>query len=320
MKNIFKIIFIGFLFFSCTSNSNKQIPDNIKLGYIPYSADLPFFVALDNDYFKKNGLNITPIESKNTSEAMDLVLSGRTIGSMGNSFSALFAIHAIDTNQIKLINVSSEITEDDRFISFILVGNDSKINSVDQLKGKVIATDKGISQLIWVKLYLKEQGINPDKDLTIMQESSENLLDGLKTNQYDAIFVFEPYGTIAVEKNLGKVFQPFFRKIIMNPFPAGGAVLSTKFINEYPQAAKLIIKSLDEAIEFINKNPQKAKESLIKYTPIDSTISRKSNIYYWWASSDIKEKQIQDLVNIMYDNGIIEKRIDATTLIYSEHE
>ena len=106
----------------------------------------------------------------------------------------------------------------------------------------------------------------------------------------------------------------------MNPFPAGGATLSTDFIKKYPDAAKLIIKSLDEAIDFINKNPQKAKESLIKYTPVDSLIALKSHIYYWWASSDIKENQIQNLANILYKNNIINMKVNTKNMIYSNHE
>lgn len=316
MKRLLKLSFIVLLLFSCTSRQNKQIPDTIKLGYIPYSADLPLFVAIDKGYFKKNGLNVIPVESKNSSEALDLVLTGKTNGAMGNSFSTLFSIYSKDSNKIKLVNVSSEMEEGNRFISYILVNNKSTINSIDQLKGKVIGTGKGTSQLLWVKLYLLEQGIDPVKDITIMQESPENLLDGLKTNQYNAIFIFEPYGTIAISNKIGKVFKPFFRKNIINPFPAGGATLSVDFIQKYPMAAKLIIESLDKAIEFINRNPQEAKKSLIKYTPIDSVIALNSNIYYWWPSSDIKEKQIQDLADILFKNRIIKKHINVKNLIY----
>lgn len=320
MKNLLKLLAVTLLLFSCISKQNKQIPDNIKLGYVPYSADLPFFVAMENGYFKKNGLNVIPVKSKNSSEAMDLVLTGKTAGAMGNSFSTLFSIYAKDTNKISLINVSSEMEEGNRYISYILVSDKSKIKSIEQLKGKTIGTGKGSSQMLWVKLFLIEEGLNPEKDITIMQESSENLLDGLQTNQYNAIFIFEPYATIAISKKMGKIFQPFFRKIIMNPFPAGGATLSNYFINKYPEASKLIVKSLDEAIDFINKNPQESKKYLIKYTPVDSTIAMKSHIYHWWASTDIKKYQVQKLANILNKNGIIKKKININSMIYSNNE
>ncbi len=319
-KSIVLFISIILLFLGCSKDENKTIPDEIKFSYIPFSADLPFFVALNNGYFKKNNLYIKPIECKNSSEALDLVLSGKTVGSMGNSFSVLFSIHAIDKNKIRLINVSSEFEEGNRFTTFILIGNGSDIKTINDLKGKVIGAGKGLSQLLWVKLFLQKHNIIPETDLTIIQESSENLLGGLKTNQFKAIFVFEPYGTIGLMNNIGKEFQPFFRKFIMNPFPAGGAVLSKDFIDKYPTAAKLVVKSLDEAIDFINKNPIEAKKSLIEYTPSDSLIAVKSNIYYWWSSVDIKDKQIQKLADIMYDNSLFDNKIYTKNLIYGKND
>lgn len=316
IKNVLQLLCILFLFFSCNSKQGEKIPEEIKLAYIPYSADLPFFVAIDNGYFKKNGLNIKPILAKNTSEALDLVLSEQAVGSMGNSFSVLFSIHSKDSNQIRLINVSAEIEDNNRFSTYILTGNSTHILTAKDLIGKRIGTEKGLSQVVWVNLYLQKNGISPKNDVTIIEEDAENLLNGLKTNQFDAIFVFEPYGTIGLLNKCGKEFQPFFRKSIMNPFPAGGAVISKKFIDKYPVAADLVIKSLDEAIEFINKNPELAKKSLVRYTPIDSIIAMKSNIYFWWSSTDIKSNTVKELSDIMFQNKVITKKIDVYSLIY----
>ena len=291
------------------------IPPEIKLAYIPYSADLPFFVAMDKGYFTKRGLNITPIKCKNSSEALDLVLANKAVGAMGNSFSVLFSIQAKNSNIIKLINVSTETEELDRFTGFILVKSDSELKGVKNLKNKKIGTGKGASQLLWVQLYLMNLGLDPKKDVFIEQEGSESLLDALHSGQLDAIFIFEPYASIGISKGIAKILAPFFRKSIINPFPAGGATISKEFYKKYPKAANLLIEALDEAIELINSNPEEAKLSLINYTPLEKEFALKSQIYYWWTSKDVKHEPIQKLADILTDNKLLKTEINIQQMV-----
>ena len=154
-------------------SSHNQPAKPVRLAYIPYSADLPFFVAMENGYFKEAGVEVEPISCKSSSEALDLVLAGKADGAMGNSFSVLFSIHAKNPNTIRLVNVSVETIERSQFTGFLLVQPDSPIDAPEKLKGHRVGTEKGASQVLWVRLYLERLGLNPDTDVVIEQESPE---------------------------------------------------------------------------------------------------------------------------------------------------
>jgi len=287
----------------------------VRLAYIPYSADLPFFVAMDNQMFERRNVQIEPIKCSSTSEALDLVLGGKADGAMGNSFSVLYAVHAKDSNIIRLVNVSVEMREQDRYTGFVLVRSDSDIRTVQDLKGKAVGTGKGASQLVWVQLYFKNMGWDPKKDVFIEQEAPESLLGALQSGQFDAVFAFEPYATVGVQKGIARPLVPFFRENIINPFPAGGAVLSREFLSSRPEDAKAVVDALDQAIELINANPDQAKKSLVTYTPLSKDEAQHSQIYYWWGSHEMKLDPMQRLADILLDANLLASRIDVNAMV-----
>lgn len=300
----------------CSKQSAVSTPMGpVRLAYVPYSADLPFFVAMEKGFFKEHGLDIEPIQCKSSSEALDLVLAGKADGAMGNSFSVLFSIHARNSNVIRLVNVSMESADEDRFTGFALRGPESTIRSPKELRGKRLGTEKGASQLLWVKLYLKKLGIDPEKDVTIEQETPEVLLNALHAKQLDVVFAFEPYATVGLNKGFAKSLEPFFRKTILNPFPAGGASLSRDFCQREPATAKKVVQALDEAIEFIERRPEEAKLTLLRFTPLDKETAAKSQIYAWRGSLEISADLLQKLADIMANNGELVSRIDVTTMV-----
>lgn len=312
------ILIVGVVFLVVRNgchDANQGHPRPVRLAHIPYAADLPFFVAMEKGMFKKLGLLVEPIPCKTSSEALDLVLAGKADGAMGNSFSVLFSIHAKNPDTIRLVNVSVETTDQDRFTGFALVAPDSGIDSPQLLRGKRIGTEKGASQLLWVRLYLKNLGIDPVKDVTIEQEAPETLLDALHAKQLDAVFVFEPYATVGITRGLAKPLVPFFRQTIIRPFPAGGASLSRTFCRKEPALANKVIQALDQAVEFIDRRPEEAKLTLLRYTPLDAETASKSQIYAWWGSAEIAQEPVQKLADIMVDNGELVSKIDVSTLI-----
>lgn len=303
-------VIIGLIIWYQRQSADKQA---VKLGYIEYTADLPFFVALEKGFFTEEGVKVKPIKFASSSECLNAMLAGHTSGSMGNSFSALFAIEMTNPGELKIFFPMFETKEN--YVSHLLIPKDSKISSVLELRGKKIGTYTGATQLLFLKLFLKTYDIDPEKDVTIIQVSSALQIQALEAGQFDALFTIEPYATIALAKGIAKDLLPFSRGKILNPFPAGASSFSTSFLEENPEAARRIYQALGKAVDLIRSDPREAKLVVPKYTPLDEELALKSNVYTWWKEDEIKPEAIQKEIDLFIQHKILEGELDVEDIL-----
>jgi NitT/TauT family transport system substrate-binding protein len=297
---------------SCSSCTRK--PDHIKIGYVPYSSGTPFFVAMEKGLFKANNLEVEAIKFQTANEVMNALLHNDIDGIGGIGFPTYFAIEQNTQNQFKVIWCAVETEE--KSVNSLLVLKDSTLSSIEQLKGKKVGTFTGSTQVMNVKAFLK-RFMDPDKDVQIIQISPQLQIQALASKQFDTLFSIEPIPTIAVEQGIARVLVDNPRcKYIMNPFPAGAGVISTKFAEGHPDLAKRLTQAMNSAIDAIRADEPGAKALLPKYTPIDASIAQKSRLYYWWKTDEIDSQTIQKLADIMTQWGELSKKVDTTKMVY----
>jgi NitT/TauT family transport system substrate-binding protein len=319
MKNlILKIIVAATIIYPMSGCAKK--PESVKIGYIPFNADLPFFVAMEKGYFEEQGLKVDAIRFGDSTQALNGMLAKQVDGVAGLTFSIFFAVERESPGEFRLFIPFAEV--ESKVMSYLLVGNDSGINSLADLKGKRIGTYSGVTQLLYLKLFLKKIGLDPEKDVTILQVASELQVQALAAKQFDALFTVEPYGTIAVENGAGKALleNPRYH-YIAGPFWVGAIGVNTSFFKKNPAATQKIYKGLAKAVDFISANETDAKKILTKYTPIDPSIALKSGLYQWYKMDEtIDFSSIQQVADLMYDYKLLSKQVNAKTLFFTAED
>lgn len=314
-KSMKRLIIIS-IFFSITlfSVNCAHTPVTVKIGYIPFTANLPFFVAMEKGYFTEQGLRVNAIRYALPNQSFDAMLAKQVDMIAGMTFPLYFASAKETPLRFKLLIPFAEA--DPEVMSYVLVPKDSKINSVDKLKGKKIGVYEGPTQIFYLKLFLEKIHLNPNKDVTIIQVAPDSQAQALATKQFDALFSSEPYGTITLQKGAAKILVANPRaQYIMSPFWAGACAVSTDFLKQKPAVVKKIYKALAQAIDYIENNEPEAKQMLSKYTPLDETIALKSGIYKWYKINEpIDFASIQQLADFMYDGKLLDKKIDTKGL------
>ena len=105
-------------------------------------------------------------------------------------------------------------------------------------------------------------------------------------------------------------------RYIMNPFPAGGAVISTAYIQGNPENARRMVQAMNQAIDAIRLDEASAKALLPKYTPIESAIASKSKLYNWWKTEEMKNEEIQKLADVLLGWKELSKKVDTSQMAY----
>lgn len=305
------IILVVFCMIFLTVSCTKRSTEKVRIAYIPFNADLPFFVAVDKGFFKEENLEIEPIRFGDSSQALNAMLAKQVDIVAGLTFSIFFAAEQEAPAKFKLFIPFAEVESE--IMSYLLVQKDSKISALPDLKGKRIGTYTGATQLLYLKLFLNKIGFNPDKDVTIIQVASDLQVQALAAKQFDALFTVEPYGTIALEKGIAKTLleNPRYH-YIASPFWSGALAVYTEFFNNHHKQFLKIYKALSKSLDYIDKNEIDSKKILTKFAPMDESIALKSGLYKWYKMDEpIDFGSIQQIADFMYDYKLLNKKVDA---------
>ena len=153
----------------------------------------------------------------------------------------------------------------------VTTGDDVK--SVEDLKGKTVySTGKGTTPEYVLNYILKENGIDPEKDLTVEYKSeATEVAAALQAADEGAIAVLpQPYVTTAQSQieglNVALNLTEEWNKVSTDSdLVTGVLVASTEFIEQNEAAFEEFLKDYQASIEWVNSNTADAAELVANY-------------------------------------------------------
>ena len=314
-------LFGAIFFFSGFSQTNSQTGlivgtavqnVQVKTGYLHITSNLPLFVALEEGYFKDEGIEINAVPFESSNPIMDAISKNDLDFSPAVSWETLFAVEQRAPGVFKTIAHNFE--DEAHPVSALIVKKDSGIAKTTDLEGKTLLTGPGASGKGIADLFLKNSGVDPAK-VELVQVVYSQVVPAFAPGGVDAVLIWEPASTIIVEKGMGNVLIETPRSKIFQPFPTSASVVSSKLALEQPQTARRIQTALMKAAAFMEKNPGEAKTILTKYVKLEAGIAQKTHLY------DIKQaaesiRPVQKLADLSKELGILEKTIDVSKLVF----
>ena len=301
-----------------TTIPTKVQPINwtVKAAYVPLTANLPLFVALQQGFFKENGLNVEASEATSPNDIVAALESGKIDFAPVLAYTIIFPSALQYPDTFKLFS-SAEETETN-YTASIIVKKDSPMNSYQDLRGKKIGVYGGLVQVNFLKAILTGMKINLD-EVKIIEINPRLQIQGLLAGEYDALSTTEPTSNIALLGGQAKLLVGNPRvKYIMSPFPSTAAVLATKFISGNSAAARAVVQSLNQAIDFINSHPTEAKKTMLKYTPIPpesaDRVLADLKLFHFAKLGEENRAQVQKFADYLFDNKLLKIKLDVSPL------
>lgn len=237
----------------------KPPKDKVKLpGVLSYELNLPSLVALAKDYFGEENIELT-----------DFVLgSGGTIRQAMIAKEYDFGLFAFVHVPIARIAGSPWKavfqTHDREIFSFVVrSGLKDKVKTVADLKGmKVGFTTPGAGAWAFAQIYLKQAGLDPDKDVQLVSLGGDAgvIYAALETGKVDAFPAWEPNTTKAVDAGivypLVAIYEPGVQKKVIGSDNAAATMLVTRedVIAAKPDLVKRMVNAHKKGIDFIRTN------------------------------------------------------------------
>jgi len=305
---LFLIVVFSFVLF--TDKSEPE--ETIRIGYFRHSSELPFYVALENNYFKEEGVNVETVEV-GVPESLTALIRGDIDVLPSYSFSYFFSYEAQDPGTLGFFISGGEIIEGET-ISAILVKEDSDINLIQELEGKIIGYDTTLDKPNVYNI-LDGAGI---KNIKLEQVSREVAAEVIERGDIDAYYINEPYVTILTKERNTRVLVANPRATyIVNPYWSGPSVIIRKdSLYTKEEEIKAVVRAFDKAIDFIREHPEEARTMLPKYTALTPELAQESGIYFKAKSTEeVDVEKIQHLANLLYENGFVESEVDVRGMI-----
>ena len=141
------------------------------------------------------------------------------------------------------------------------------ITSLQQLKGKKIAISRfGSNTDTAVRLLLEKVGLNPTKDVTIIQVGAQpTRFQALVAGTIDATIIAPPFDITAKKQGFNVLVNLAELSI---PYPQQVIETTDRFIKENPQAVKNYLKGFISGIHYGLTNKEGAKKIMAKYLRI----------------------------------------------------
>lgn len=244
-----------------SAGGKKLSSDTVKIGYFPNLTHATALVGIQEGTIQKE-LGGTKVESTTfnagPSEIEALNAGSIDIGFIGPSPS----INGYSKSQGKGLRIISGSASG----GVKLVVNPKKITTLDDLKGKKIATPQlGNTQDVAFLNWISEKGWKVDAqsgkgDVSVVRSDNKVTPDAYRSGDLDGAWVPEPTASKLVSQG-AKVLLDETDLWPDEKFVITNIIVSQKFLAEHPDVVEAVLKGSVATNKWINANPEKAKAS-----------------------------------------------------------
>lgn len=320
MKKIFWIIGIIIIFVTVSLTVSNSIIGftvrdreavKVRMGNLPVINGLPLYYALEKGYFKEAGIELELTKFESPNQIIDALLQDRidfssTSGAMGITGVADYK----NPGKLKIYAATGGSIETPNEI--LLIPVDSNLTSIQDLRGKKLGILGGTIQWRTITRHvLAENGMDMDKDVTIVELAPSFQIQALASKQINALLALEPIPTVIKEKNIGKeLIRGPAELTIANPLYVGAGIVRVGFAQENPETTQKVLEIFRKAIKDINEDPDSARQYLKGYTPLDDSTISKAPLPLMKMCEDLT-KNDAEAIEKFYDIFTLYKVVDG---------
>lgn len=250
-------------------------------------CDTLIYIADDQNFFAKNGLNVTIRDYTSGMEAVNALFNGE----VDLAATAEFPLVKAALNQEK---ISAVVSIDKSQLQDLIGRRDRGIVNVSDLKGKRIGVTQGTIAQFYLGRFLMLHGINL-QDVAIVNINPSESEDALTNGSVDAIVIWQPYAN-TIENALGNNASIWPVQSSQTTYIV--EVARNNWIARHPDVVQRYINALAQAEDYFVQHPAQTKSLMQKR--LNYTDAYMAAV---WDKNQFSLSLDQSLVLAMEDEG-----------------
>lgn len=244
-----------FLLVAFSTPAATQELRRIHYGTTTSTAHLPIWVAKDSGLFAKNGLNVEPVHIRGGALITMGIMSGQLQFSGAGAESIVAA--RIEGGDVTLL--ACPVDSDPVYLI-----TRPEIKSAAELKGKATAVTRlGSTTHFYLRAALRQVGIDPDKEVTILQlGTGSEAVSALENNRISMAALTNRYAIPFLQKGWPVLVDLSTTDLI---YPSSCVASSRAYLKSEPKLVDDFLRAYVAAIQLIKKDQNFAEKTFAKW-------------------------------------------------------
>lgn len=308
---------------TAVKNTKKQEKlKTIKVNEVTRSVFYaPQYVAINNGYFKENGMEIELTTGQGADAVMTAVLANQCdIGFAGPEAS----IYVYQEGKEDYAQVFAQMTKKDG--SFLVARNKTDEFKWEDLRGKtIIPGRKGGVPYMTLEYVLKKNNIDPQKDAILDDSIKFDLMAGaFASGNADYVTLFEPTASLTQNEHKGYVVASVGEAAGEIPYTAYFAKKS--YIENNEETIQKFTNSIYKGQQWVKEhNAQEIAKAIQNFFPdtdlelLSTVIQNYKNIDAWNDTPVLKEEAFNRLQEVMTMAGELKEKAPYEKIVNNKY-
>jgi NitT/TauT family transport system substrate-binding protein len=289
-----------------TTETGTNAITELNIGYQPSTHQIAYMTAYEKGWWQEDlaPYGITKINEyqfpTGAPEMQAMMAGDLDIAYVGAAPAITALSQGLDAKIVEPVQING---------SSLVLRPEYEYNSPEDLKGLKIATfPTATIQDTLLRNWLKETGLDPEKDVTILGMTPGDAVTAISAKQVDAVFLPHPSPTVIESEGNGRTIVQSGE---MSPNHACCVLLvSGKLIREHPDLVEQIVKTHINATEYNQAHVDEAAQIYADKTGENIDVVKTSLKEWdgkWITDPTVIENSSVNYANIQYELGYIQK-------------
>ena len=286
-----------------------QAAEPLRIGYVFAMANAPALIAEQQGYYKDEGLEVD-LKALGDGPVIQQALAAGELDVAYVGTPPVYQWYARGLKSVILAKVNYGQAA-------VLAGSQRGIDSLEQLKGHNLAgVKKGSGMDVLLRGYVLQEhaGLDPEKDLDIIDLPPGNMNAALDRGIVDAAFSWEPFVSQALLRGSAHLLLDVNQALPQYPWYV--VIGLPKTLKERPDDVVKLLRAHRRAIDFLNLHPDQANQIIASAFKLESIqrpdgsrvsgeqIVAEARKRLGW-SADLKPQDLQFIQRLMdYSNAL----------------
>ena len=318
-------IFLAFccLIFSLAAcgETKKDTLTKIRVNEVTHSIFYaPLYIAIENGFFKNEGIEIELTNGGGADKSMTALLSGNAdIGFMGVEA----AIYVYNEGKNDYPKVFSQLTKRDG--SFLVSRKPEPDFKWENLENKtVLAGRTGGVPAMTFEYVVNKHGLKNGENITLNNDIAFNLMGpSFEGGTGDYTTLFEPLASEYQKAGKGYVVASVGKESGEIPYTAFMA--SKSYIEKNAELLEKFLTAIQKAIKYLDETDKSTvAKSIAKQFPgtdvgsVTDSLESYISIDAWTKNTAMTEEAFNNLQSVMENAGELDKRADYNAIAYND--